>query len=105
MSRTVPLVTGREWSVSRSSLCAVLSSPGVVEADDGMITLNVYRYDGRTSHRHPEHDGRRFRTHEEADAYCLTHGLLFPYVGQFATPEQAQAAQELATAHNTHTVR
>jgi hypothetical protein len=71
-----------------------------VAADDGMVTLNVHR-DGT---RHPEHDGLRFRTHEEADAYCLAHGLLFPWIGAYATPEQAQAAEDLTVLYGTHTI-
>lgn len=101
MSRTVPLVLGTHWSVSKSYIDRTLSSPSVVAADDGMVTLNVYQWDGRQIIHHPDHNGRKFATQADADAYCLTHHLLFPYIGTYATEEQREAAHHLADAHDT----
>lgn len=66
------------WNVSTTSLCKFFSSPSVVAADDGMITLNVFRYASATSReceRHPL-DGTRYPSKEDADRAAYDAGLL-----------------------------
>lgn len=65
------------WGTSTSSLCGFMSSPSVAAADDGMVTLNVYRVDSPASQpmvRHPL-DGTRYATTRDADRAAYEAGV------------------------------
>lgn len=72
--RQQPLVLATGWNVSTTH-----------KWGDDFRTLSVYRFAfrGPMPHNmliyHPVHNGRTFATDDEADAYCLSHGLLKEY--------------------------
>lgn len=65
------------WCKSTSRLDRFFSSPSVVAADDGLVTLNVYRFSGptdRTGERHPL-DGTKYATTRDADRAAYEAGV------------------------------
>lgn len=73
------MVTVTPWYVSTSSLCPVFSSPSVVAADDGMVTLNIHR----VCHELPGYvteghvlDGTKYPTDREANRAAFRGGCL-----------------------------
>lgn len=70
------MVTCTEWSVSRTSVCRMFSSPSVVARDDGMVTLNAFRFDAQNNTIRHELDGTRYPTDRDAQRAAYDAGLL-----------------------------
>jgi hypothetical protein len=68
------MVVNTEYGVSYSSTCKVLSSPGVVAADDGLVTLNAYA-SPYTGEKHAL-DGTKYATQTDARRAAYEAGLL-----------------------------
>jgi hypothetical protein len=70
------LVTVDPWGVSYAHLNRLFSSPSVVAADDGLVTLHAYRPDGPRRLIHHELDGTRYPTVRDAQRAAYDAGLL-----------------------------
>lgn len=68
-------VTVGGWQVSTMRLCAMLSSPSVVAADDGKYQLNLWRGSPVLPDRHPL-DGNRYASQRDADRAAYEAGAL-----------------------------
>jgi hypothetical protein len=63
------------WHMSTSSLSALLSTPSVVAADDGKVTLHLWRGDPHDAGHHPLH-GTKYDTHRDANRAAYEVGGL-----------------------------
>lgn len=72
------LVTRGGWGVSYESLDRLFSSPSVVVADDGLVTLKVYQYTSATARTaiHHELHGSKYATRELASQAAYEAGCL-----------------------------